>query len=65
MSKNRLLNFSFGIELTQGFTKSKRDFDFATRSASDKSTRNDHLVTYRVNWTLPLYLDGEEEEIYY
>lgn len=66
MSKNRRINFSFGLEFTQGFTQNKRDYDFVTRSPEvDKSKRNDHLLGFRLNWSLPLYFKGKSEEIFY
>lgn len=65
MSKNRRINFSFGLELTQGFTKNLRDYDFQTRSETSDETRNDNLIGFRFNWSLPLFLEGEAVETYY
>jgi acetyltransferase-like isoleucine patch superfamily enzyme len=65
MSKNRRINFSFGLELTQGFTKNQRDYDFQTRSETSKETRNDHLIGLRFNWSLPLFFEGKAEEVFY
>ena len=50
----RLVNFMAGIELTQAFTKSRRNFDFDTMMRDDKS-RLDLLFGLRVAWIIPLY----------
>jgi len=65
MSRNRRLNFSFGLEFTQGFTQNRRDYDFQTRTESNKDTRKDNLIGFRINWALPLYFEGEAEEVFY
>ena len=66
LSKNRLLNIAFGLEFTQGFTRGKRDYDFQTRNTEiSHPRRKDHLVGLRLNWSLPLYFEGEAQEIYY
>lgn len=65
MSKNRRLNFSFGLEMVQGFTKNRRDYDFQTQTKTNDDTRRDNLLGLRINWSLPLYFEGEAEEIFY
>lgn len=65
MTKNRRINFSFGLEFTQGFTKNRRTYDFQTRTENSKDTRKDNLIGFRVNWSLPLFFEGEAAEVFY
>jgi len=51
---NRLINFFTGFELTQAFTKSRRDWDFATVMKDDKS-RVDLLFGVKFGWFFPIY----------
>lgn len=64
LSKNRLLNFKIGIELTQGFTKSRRDYNFDTMS-TDTAKRLDLTYALKVGWTLPFYISTTAEDIFY
>lgn len=50
----RRINFFVGLEATQAFTKSRRDFDFDTRMRDDQE-RNDLLFGIRAGWIIPLY----------
>jgi hypothetical protein len=51
---HRLVNFQAGFEVTQAFTKSRRNYNFDTMTRDDKS-RFDLLVGIRVAWIIPLY----------
>ena len=62
-SKNRLVNYFVGFEFTQGFTKSRRSFNYDTME-TDTKTRTDLLYGLRVGWTLPLYTSDSLEEAY-
>lgn len=62
-SKNRLINYFVGFEFTQGFTQSRRSFNYDTMEA-DTSARLDLLYGFRVGWTLPLYTSDSLEESY-
>ena len=62
LSKNRLVNFYGGFELTQGFTQNRRDYDFLTMSESDKSNRLDLLYGFKVGWILPFYISKSHAE---
>ncbi len=64
LSANRLVNFYAGFELTQGFTRSRRDFDFDTRQKDD-ADRLDLLFGFRLGWILPFYFGQEADEVYY
>lgn len=50
----RRVNFFLGMEATQGFTQSRRDFDFDLRAKDDRK-RNDLLFGVRAGWIIPLY----------
>lgn len=54
LSENRLLNFYFGFEATQAFTKSVRKFNYDT-GLPDTQRRLDGLFGLRFGWILPLY----------
>ena len=64
MSMDKRVNFYIGFEFTQGFTMSRRDFDFDTR-AKDETERTDLLYGIRVGWIIPLYFGQEAGEVYY
>lgn len=64
LAKNRRINFVAGLEFTQGFTQSRRSFNYDTRSRDD-SRRIDLLTGFRLSWTLPLYVGEKAEEIRY
>lgn len=54
LSNNRLVNLYFGLECMQGFTKSRRSWDF-DKMSRDTKQRVDILYGARVAWILPLY----------
>ncbi len=64
LSENKRLNFYIGIELTQGFTQNRRDFNFDTE-ARDDAKRMDFLFGIRAGWVLPFYFGQSADEIYY
>jgi hypothetical protein len=51
---NRLINFFAGVELTQAFTKSRRDWNFDTMMKDD-ANRMDLLYGIKVGWFFPIY----------
>lgn len=63
LSKDRRSNFLAGLELLQGFTRSRRSFDFATQTR-DQQKRVDLLIGIRLGWILPFYIE-KAEDIYY
>jgi hypothetical protein len=63
LSKDRRSNFLAGIELFQGFTQSRRSFDFATQKR-DTQKRLDLLFGLRLGWILPFYADKADEIFY-
>jgi len=52
MGKNRLTNFVAGFEFTQGFTKSRRNFDFKLEKYDDRN-RLDLYFGIRIGWLIP------------
>jgi hypothetical protein len=54
LSNNRIANFSFGVEMYQGFTQSFRGFNYDT-GLKDTQKRSDVLLGLRFTWLLPLY----------
>lgn len=60
LSSNRLVNFYFGAECLQGFTQSRRSYDF-DRMQKDTEKRVDILFGLRAAWILPLYKRAPQE----
>jgi hypothetical protein len=54
LSNNRLVNVYFGLECMQGFTKSRRSWDYELMM-KDTKKRVDILYGARIAWVLPLY----------
>lgn len=54
LSESKLLNFYFGVETYQGFTKSVRKLNYDTGMADTKQ-RLDLLYGLRFGWIVPLY----------
>lgn len=64
LSKDKRANLFAGIELIQGFTQSRRNYDFLTQE-QDQTQRLDLLYGFRIGLTLPFYLGQNPDEIYY
>lgn len=54
LSNKKYINFFAGLELMQGFTKSRRSYDF-DKGSYDDTNRKDFLYGIRAGWILPLY----------
>lgn len=63
LSENRMLNFYFGFEAYQGFTKSVRKLNYDT-GLPDTKKRLDLLYGFRFGWILPLYKKKPNEYYY-
>ena len=63
IGKSKLANFFVGIEFTQGFTQSRRDYDF-NLMMKDETKRLDLLYSIRVGWIVPFY-KREARDFYY
>jgi hypothetical protein len=59
-----LINFYFGFDFIQSFTKNRRDFNFDTMSKDDKN-RIDLLFGFKAGWMLPLYRKAPQKFYYY
>lgn len=57
---NKLFNFQFGIEMGQGFTKNRRDFNFDTKSA-EPDLRLDGYIGLKFTIYIPAYLSAKDE----
>ncbi len=64
LSRNRYVNFYGGFEFFQGFTKSRRSWDYNLMRA-DTQNRLDLLSGIRVGWVLPLYKTAARIKYYY
>ena len=64
MSKNRYSNFYAGFQFVQGFTKSRRSWDYSLMRA-DTEKRIDLLSGVTVGWVLPLYKKNSTNVYYY
>ncbi len=64
LGKLRRINFFAGFEMTQAFTKNRRNYNFDTREA-DTENRLDFVYGFRIGWQLPFYLGEDSSEIRY
>ncbi len=64
LGKDKLVNFTFGLEFIQGFTQNRRSYNFDEMRA-DTEKRVDLLIGLKVGWTLPFYVGESTGEIYY
>lgn len=60
LSNNRLLNFYFGFECLQGFTQSRRSYDYDLMKQDNKK-RLDIIYGGKIAWILPLYKKAPQE----
>ncbi len=60
LSENRLLNFYFGVETVQAFSKSLRKLNYDT-GLTDTKQRLDLLYGLKFGWILPLYKKRPKE----
>lgn len=54
LSSNRLVNFTFGLEMYYAITQNVRYYDYATAS-TDAKIRHDILIGIKFGWILPIY----------
>jgi hypothetical protein len=60
---NRLTNFFIGVDLSQNFTKNRRDLNVDT-GIRDDTKRMDLLFGMKVGWCFPIYQTAPEKEYY-
>ncbi len=63
MSKDGRINFYFGVELTEGFTRERRGIGYNTGNDLSGS-RLDLNIGFRLGWILPFFMGGGEEIFY-
>lgn len=59
LDKRKLVNFTIGLEAMEGFTQSRRDWNF-DQMKKDSAKRLDVLIGLKIGWILPFYGSGEE-----
>jgi hypothetical protein len=64
VSRDKTINFFAGIQTTQGFTKSLRQYNFDTRSF-DLKKRLDLLYAFKIGWSLPIFTNQTADDIEY
>ncbi len=64
LANDRRLNFTVGLELTEGFTQNRRSLNFDTRQ-KDETRRFDLLIGIHLGWTLPFFVGENPDEIRY
>ena len=64
LDPRKRLNFSFGFEMTEGFTQNRRSYNFDTRMA-DTEKRLDLLYGLKLSLTVPIYLKKASEEEFF
>jgi len=60
-AENRLINFYFGIDFIQGFTKNLRGFNYDTQQY-DTGNKMDNITAFRFAWMIPIYISNKNEE---
>ncbi len=64
ISTNRTINFILGVELVQGFTQSRREWDY-DKMAKDENKYFDLLIGGKLAWTIPFEIGAKGEDIFY
>ncbi len=63
IDKRKLFNYQIGVDLGQGFTRNRRNFNFDTLSAED-DLRFDFLVGLKFSIYIPLNMSAQDEYYY-
>ncbi len=64
VSKNRKINFILGVEMVQGFTQSRREWDY-DKMAKNENKYFDFLLGGKFAWTIPFEIGAKGEDIFY
>jgi hypothetical protein len=64
LSQRRMVNFYFGVEFYEAFTRSYRQLNYDT-GLRDTKQRTDILTGFRFGWLLPLYKKRPDEYYFY
>jgi hypothetical protein len=57
----RLINFFLALEVVEGFTQNRRDYNFSDLAEEDKDNRIDILLGARIGWMMPLYKEAPDK----
>lgn len=61
LDKKHFVNFYIGYNYMQGFTQSRRDWNYDTMS-QDNTKRKDVLQGFRIGWIIPIYPSAKTDE---
>ena len=64
LDPRKRLNFSFGVEVIEGFTQNRRSYNFDTRMADTKK-RMDIMTGLKLTLTIPIFLKKASEEEFF
>lgn len=64
MSLSRKINFNFGLEITEAYTKNRRFYDYATQGTDTKSYI-DVLIALKIAWLLPIKTSDKDQPVYF
>ena len=64
ISRNKTINFTLGIDFTEGVTRNRRGFNFDTQQR-DNTQRLDVLTGIRASWSIPLFSNQNADDIEY
>lgn len=62
-AKNKLINFTAGVDWVWGFTQGRRDYLYDVARA-DHTRRNDILLGFKAGWIIPIYKKITEDTFY-
>lgn len=65
LSDSRVLNFFFGLEFHQSWTKPLRDVNFDTGLPDEVTNRFDSMIGIKVAWIVPLFKRLPQKHYYY
>ncbi len=64
LANNKMINFFAGFEFNEAVVKNIRTYNMDI-GGKDENTYLDLRIGFKLGWTLPLYLNASEREIYY
>lgn len=64
LGKKKVSNFSIGLEITEAFTKCRRDYLYPLRGPDPKN-HFDVMIGLKLGWILPLYEKSDHKQYYY
>lgn len=64
LGKKKVSNFSLGLEITEAFTKCRRDYLYPMQGP-DTRNRVDIMIGLKLGWILPLFEKSDHKQYYY